>query len=105
MTISKWPLDPTICEINARVLLHDLSQKYGPIVDLNCAPLVEWGTVANFGFDGLRLSGVWERSPPGITIANQNEILLNDFRRPLPDFRPQDNVESSYCLELSGDGR
>ena len=42
--------------------------------------------------------GVWERSPAGIAIANRNESLLNDFRRALPDFRPQDNVGSPYCV-------
>jgi hypothetical protein len=35
----------------------------------------------------LWLMGVWERSPAGISIANRNAGLLEDFRRALPDFR------------------
>jgi hypothetical protein len=42
--------------------------------------------------------GVWERSPAGTAIANQNEGLQEDFRRALPDFRPEDNVGSPYCV-------
>jgi glycosidase len=42
--------------------------------------------------------GVWERSPAGIAIANQNESLLDDFRRALADFGTADNVGSPYCV-------
>src|SRR5215472_4467373 len=42
--------------------------------------------------------GVWERSPAGIAIANQNKNLIADFRRALPDFRQEDNVGSPYCV-------
>ena len=42
--------------------------------------------------------GVWERSPAGIAISMRNEGLLEDFRRALPDFSPEDNVGSPYCV-------
>lgn len=42
--------------------------------------------------------GVWERSPAGIAIAQRNAGLLDDFRRALPDFVPEDNVGSPYCV-------
>lgn len=42
--------------------------------------------------------GVWERSPAGIAIANQSSNLLDEFWRALPDFSPQDNVGSPYCI-------
>jgi glycosidase len=98
MTISKWPRYPAIYEINAWVWLSDLSQKYGTIVDLSWVPSTDWDAIAKFGFDAVWLMGVWERSPAGIAIANQNENLLNDFRQALPDFCPQDNVGSPYCV-------
>jgi len=44
------------------------------------------------------LMGVWERSPLGIVIANQNKNLLDDFKRALADFRSDDNVGSPYCV-------
>jgi len=42
--------------------------------------------------------GVWERSPAGIAIANRNDQLLQDFRRALPNFCPDDNAGSPYCV-------
>ena len=54
--------------------------------------------MAAHGFDAVWFMGVWERSPAGIGIAMQNEGLLEDFRRTLPDFLPEDNVGSPYCV-------
>ncbi|OPX92941.1 MAG: Alpha-amylase precursor [Syntrophorhabdus sp. PtaB.Bin006] len=48
--------------------------------------------------DAVWLMGVWERSPQGIAIANQNNGLLEDFRRALSDYRTEDNVGSPYCV-------
>jgi glycosidase len=48
--------------------------------------------------DAVWFMGVWERSPAGIAIANQNKGLLEDFRRALSDFRLEDNVGSPYCV-------
>jgi glycosidase len=42
--------------------------------------------------------GVWERSLAGVRISMQNEGLLADFRRALPDFSEPDNVGSPYCV-------
>ena len=96
--ISDWPRYPSIYEINTWVWLSDMSQKYGITVDLYSVPSAEWDGIAALGFDAVWLMGVWERSPAGIAIANQNKGLLDDFRRALPDFRPEDNVGSPYCV-------
>jgi hypothetical protein len=93
-----WPKYPTIYEINSWVWLHDLGEKSGTSFDLGSVPSAEWDAIANYGFDAVWLMGVWERSPAGIAIANHNQNLLDDFRRALPDFRPEDNVGSPYCV-------
>jgi hypothetical protein len=97
-SISVWPQYPSIYEINTWVWLSDLRQKHGISVDLFSVPSAEWDAIAALGFDAVWLMGVWERSPVGIAIANQNKGLLDDFRRALPDFRPEDNVGSPYCV-------
>ena len=89
---------PSIYEINTWVWLADLGRRYGGAVDLQSVPDAEWDAIAAFGFDAVWLMGVWERSPAGIAIANRNQGLLDDFRRALPDFRPDDNVGSPYCV-------
>jgi len=94
----RCPRFPTIYEINTWVWLSELSKNAGKPVDLGSVPAAEWNAIAALGFNAVWLMGVWERSPAGIEIANQNPGLLDDFRRALPDFRPEDNVGSPYCV-------
>jgi hypothetical protein len=93
-----WPKHPVIFEINTWVWLGELSREYQKPVDLATVPEQEWDEIASNGFDAVWFMGVWQRSPAGIGIAMQNEGLLEDFRRALPDFRPEDNVGSPYCV-------
>ena len=96
--MSIWPQYPTLYEINTWVWLSELSLKSGISVDLGSVPPAEWDAIAKFGFDAVWFMGVWERSPAGIAIANKNKNLLDDFCRALPDFKPEDNVGSPYCV-------
>lgn len=96
--VSTWPRYPSVYEINTWVWLSELSRQYGKSIDLSSVPPAEWDAVGAYGFDAVWLMGVWERSPAGIAIANQNNGLLADFRRALPDFRTEDNVGSPYCV-------
>jgi hypothetical protein len=93
-----WPRFPTSYEINTWVWLSELSEKCGKNLNLSSVPSAEWDAIAAYGFDAVWLMGVWERSPVGISVANQNKNLRDDFRRALPDFRPDDNVGSPYCV-------
>ncbi len=96
--MTKWPRFPSVYEISTCVWLADLSKKYGDTIELGSVPPQEWDAIAAFGFDAVWLMGVWERSPAGIAVANNNQGLLEDFRRALPDFQPLDNVGSPYCI-------
>jgi hypothetical protein len=96
--MSAWPRYPTLYEINTWVWLSELSLQVGRAVDLSSVPEAEWDAIATFGFDAVWLMGVWERSPAGTAIANQNVSLVADFRRALPDFKPEDNIGSPYCI-------
>jgi len=89
---------PVIYEINTWVWLSELSRKYGGQIHLGVVPAREWDALAGLGIDALWLMGAWERSPAGIRIVAQNEGLIADFKRALPDFSPEDNVGSPYCV-------
>lgn len=96
--LSIWPRYPSLYEINTWVWLSDLTQKYGKHLDLSCIPAPEWDAIAALSFDAVWFMGVWQRSPAGTALANHNKTLLEGFRRALPDFRPEDNIGSPYCV-------
>lgn len=96
--MSSWPRHPVIYEIKTWAWLSEIGAKIGRAVDLSSVPAAEWDAIAKFGFEAVWLMGVWERSSACIAISNQNQILLDDFRRALPDFRPEDNVGSAYSV-------
>ena len=97
-SVSVWSHYPRLYEINTWVWLSELRQEYGIDVDLSTVPSAEWDAIASYGFDTVWFMGVWERSPAGIAIANQNKNLLDEFRKALPDYSPDDNVGSPYCV-------
>lgn len=93
-----WPVNPLIYEISTWVWLRDLSVRYNTPVNLSTIPAEVWDSIAAMGFDAVWLMGVWERSPAGIAIANNNQGLTDSFKRALPDYRQEDNVGSPYCI-------
>jgi len=93
-----WPKHPKIYEINTWVWLRELSLKHNKSVTLSTVPLEEWDYLSSFGFDAIWFMGVWERSPKGTQVTLGNEGLMADFRRALPDLRPEDIVGSAYCV-------
>jgi glycosidase len=92
------PKYPLIYEINTAVWLNELSRKHGRSIDLGNIPAAEWDTLAELGMDAVWLMGVWERSPAGRAVAMANQSLQEDFRRALPDCRPEDIIGSPYCV-------
>ncbi len=94
----KWPARPIIYEINTYVWLNDLSRQYSRSITLGTVPPQAWDAIAALGVDAVWLMGVWERSPAGIRIANENEDLQADFHHTLLDYTPADNIGSAYCV-------
>jgi Alpha amylase, catalytic domain len=95
---ASWPRRPVIYEINTWVWLNELSQRYQRAITLGNVPMEQWDALASLGVDAVWLMGVWERSPTGIRISNENADLQADFHRALPDYTPADNVGSAYCV-------
>ncbi|RPI17857.1 MAG: alpha-amylase, partial [Acidobacteria bacterium] len=96
--MESWPKHPVIYEINTWVWLNELRQTHQNCLTLGTVPGEQWDSIADLKVDAVWFMGVWERSPAGTAIANQNQGLLADFRRALPDFRAEDNVGSPYCV-------
>lgn len=93
-----WKKNPVIYEINTWVWLRELSKGKNEPVTLATVPEEKWNELARLPVDAVWFMGVWERSPKGIAVSNQHEGNLSDFYRALPDFTPEDNVGSPYCV-------
>ena len=89
---------PFIYEINTWPWLEAISQEEGRAIDLGSVPDRYWDEVADLGFDGVWLMGVWQRSPAGVTIALSNDDLRASFAAALPDWQTSDVVGSPYCV-------
>jgi len=96
--MATWPPQPLLYEINTWVWLGELVQRYGRPLTLAEVPDEEWDAIAGWGFDAVWLMGVWERSPLGRDIAMSDAALVASFRNALPDYRPDDNAGSPYCV-------
>jgi alpha amylase-like protein len=93
-----WPRRPIIYEINTWVWLNELSRRYGRAIKLGDVPAEEWDRLGSQGFDGIWLMGVWERSPAGRAISLNTPAIVEECRRTLPDFSPEDVSGSPYCI-------
>ncbi len=72
----RWPLNPTVFEINTWTWLHELSKKHEHRVTLDTVPPGELDGLRRF--DAVWLMGVWERSPKGREIALRHPSLQGE---------------------------
>ena len=97
-TITGWPDQPVIYEVNTAVWLGGLSRTAGRRLTLADVGATDWDAVTPAGIDAVWLMGVWERSPAGLVLANANTGLRASFREALPDLRDEDIIGSPYCV-------
>jgi len=93
-----WPDRPVIYEINTAVWLNELARAAGRPITLADVAAADWDSVTPAGVDAIWLMGVWERSPAGLAIANDNAELQASFADALPDLRSEDIIGSPYCV-------
>jgi hypothetical protein len=89
---------PLVYEVNARVLLNELSARTGKRVTLGTIPdevLQEW---ADEGLDAVWLMGIWGTGPIGVRIAQEHEGLRAEYKKVLPDFTDADVIGSPYAV-------
>src|SRR5512136_884537 len=87
---------PLVYEVNARVLLNEVSARERKRVTLGTLPdrvLDEWA-----GFDAVWMMGVWTTGEITKSIARTHEGLLTEYRNVLPDFTEEDIVGSPYSV-------
>jgi glycosidase len=91
-------LNPHLYEINARIFIRRLSQKYGRALTLATVPDEEWQELARLGFDLVWLMGVWQRSPGSRQEALLDTALRQAYDRALPGWTDSDVAGSPYAV-------
>ncbi len=90
---------PLVYEVNARVLINELSRQREEKVTLADIPddLVDrW---ASLGFDAVWLMGVWTTGALGREIAADVPGLRDEYPKILPDFTAEDVLGSPYAVK------
>ena len=90
---------PVLYEVNARLLVRELSEKLGKKITLGTIPdevLDEW---ADSGFDAVWLMGVWTTGKIGLSIARGHTALREEYLRALPDVTDDDVIGSPYAVK------
>ncbi|HXX64224.1 MAG TPA: alpha-amylase family glycosyl hydrolase [Bacteroidota bacterium] len=89
---------PVLYEVNARVLIRELSDSSKDPVTLGTIPnalLDEW---ASLGIHAVWMMGVWSSGPEGIAIARSDESLRSVYASVLPGYRESDVAGSPYAI-------
>ena len=66
-TMTRWPDQPVIYEVNTAVWLGGLSRTAGRRLTLADVGATNWDAVTPAGIDAVWLMGVWERSRRGLS--------------------------------------
>jgi Alpha amylase, catalytic domain len=94
----RWPLRPTVYEINTAVWLDRLGRDRGHSLELDEVPAGAWDAIAQLPVDAVWLMGVWQRSPAGLRIALANPEIDVGNHAALKDLRTEDVIGSPYCI-------
>lgn len=89
---------PHLYELNARIFLSRLSEKYHKRVTLATVPDTEWQLLSQRGFDLVWLMGVWQRSQGAREEALRNEALRREYDQALPGWTEADVAGSPYAV-------
>ncbi len=90
---------PLIYEINTRVWLKELSDKYQTTINLSSIPISEVQKWANYNFNAVWLMGIWSVGSKGRQIAQQHEGLIKDYASANPNWKPEDILSSPFAIQ------
>lgn len=89
---------PLVYEINTRVWLRRLSNKYQKTVTLGTIPEKEFDFLTTCGFNIVWLMGIWKPSLYSQAIARSHQCLRTVFLEQLDNLSPEDIGASPYAI-------
>jgi hypothetical protein len=90
--------NPSLYQINTRVMLEDLSLLLGRRATLDDIPEKELDRVSTCGFDWVWLLGVWQTGAAGRKASLENVEWRREFKELLPDFSDEDVCGSCFAI-------
>ncbi len=90
---------PILYEVNARVLLAELSSGTEKRITLGTIPDVILDEWASLGCDAIWFMGVWETGEVGLQMARTELGLREEYIKVLPDFSDADIIGSPYAVK------
>ena len=91
-------LGPYLYEVNARLFLRRMSEKYRRSLTVATIPDEEWQELRHQGFDLVWLMGVWQRSPGSRQKALLDPALRQEYDKALPGWTDDDIAGSPYAI-------
>ena len=90
---------PVLLEVNARLLLHDLSAAAGSIITLQMSRRSCLTNGRRWEFDAIWLMGIWTTGEIGRQLALEHPGMMDEYRKALPDVTPDDVIGSPYAVQ------
>jgi hypothetical protein len=92
------PRYPSLCQVNTRVWLTELSRKLGRSATLDDVPDSDLDRFAEMGFDWIWFLSVWQTGLAGQRISRTNPEWRKEFHETLPDLREEDIPGSGFAI-------
>lgn len=89
---------PHLYEVNARLFIRRVCEKYRRALTLASVPEQEWRLLTRRGFDLVWLMGVWRRSPGARQQALLDSALRREYDQALPGWTTEDVAGSPYAV-------
>jgi hypothetical protein len=89
---------PSLCQINTRVWLTELSRNLDRPATLADIPDADIDRLAETGFDWVWFLSVWQTGPAAQQVSRSNSDWRKEFQETLPDLREEDIGGSGFAI-------
>jgi hypothetical protein len=89
---------PSLYQINTRVWIRRLSDKYGRRINLDTIPDSELDQLSQLGFDWVWLLSVWQTGAASQQVSRSHSEWLHEYQTALPDLQDSDIGGSGFAI-------
>ena len=94
----KQPNYPSLCQVNTRVWLTEISERIGRHATLDDIPDEDLDRFVDLGFDWIWFLSIWTTGKAAQRISRENSGWRHEFQETLPDLREEDIAGSGFAI-------